>query len=358
MSLKEIAEKVGVSTATVSRVLNNPAYKCSSPELRDKIWKLAIEMNYVPNESARNLKKGITPEKEKTYYIHVLMTRMDVSRSDPFFTELLRVIESEIHKQSCILSKVMYLSVFSNDGKCRSENLDQIIEEMYDESEEKCHGLLIVGKCNKNALKKLRNKYKNVVSINRNSTNNEVDEVLCDGYKVASTAVEYLIQLGHKRIGYVGECHNEARYRGYTDTLERYHLEWEENYVVETKQTEAEGYKVMERMIQSGDYPTAIYCANDITAVGMLKCLKKFKNLYYVPSIIASDDIEEAQYTKPMLTTVRLPREEMGKFAIYLLLDRINGGHKSVVRTELEGKLIVRSSCIPADESGWCEYYI
>lgn len=358
MSLKEIAEKVGVSTATVSRVLNNPAYKCSSPELRDKIWKLAIEMNYVPNESARNLKKGITPEKEKTYYIHVLMTRMDVSRSDPFFTELLRVIESEIHKQSCILSKVMYLSVFSNDGKCRSENLDQIIEGMYDESEEKCHGLLIVGKCNKNALKKLRNKYKNVVSINRNSTNNEVDEVLCDGYKVASTAVEYLIQLGHKRIGYVGECHNEARYRGYTDTLERYHLEWEENYVVETKQTEAEGYKVMERMIQSGDYPTAIYCANDITAVGMLKCLKKFKNLYYVPSIIASDDIEEAQYTKPMLTTVRLPREEMGKFAIYLLLDRINGGHKSVVRTELEGKLIVRSSCIPADESGWCEYYI
>lgn len=358
MSLKEIAEKVGVSTATVSRVLNNPAYKCSSLELRDKIWKLAIEMNYVPNESARNLKKGITPEKEKTYYIHVLMTRMDVSRSDPFFTELLRVIESEIHKQSCILSKVMYLSVFSNDGKCRSENLDQIIEEMYDESEEKCHGLLIVGKCNKNALKKLRNKYKNVVSINRNSTNNEVDEVLCDGYKVASTAVEYLIQLGHKRIGYVGECHNEARYRGYTDTLERYHLEWEENYVVETKQTEAEGYKVMERMIQSGDYPTAIYCANDITAVGMLKCLKKFKNLYYVPSIIASDDIEEAQYTKPMLTTVRLPREEMGKFAIYLLLDRINGGHKSVVRTELEGKLIVRSSCIPADESGWCEYYI
>lgn len=358
MSLKEIAQKVGVSTATVSRVLNNPSYKCSVPELRDKIWKLAIEMNYVPNEAARNLKKGITPEKEKTYYIHVLMTRMDVCKSDPFFTELLRVIESEVHKQSCILSKVMYMSVFSNDRKCRSENLDQIVEGMYDESEEKCHGLVIVGKCNKNALKKLKNKYKNVVSINRNSTNNEVDEVLCDGYKVASTAVEYLISLGHKRIGYVGECQNEARYRGYTDTLQRYRLEWEENYVVETKQTEAEGYKVMEQMLQSGDYPTGIYCANDITAVGMLKCLKKFKNLYYVPSIIASDDIEEAQYTKPMLTTVRLPREEMGKFAIYLLLDRITGGHKSVVRTELEGKLVVRSSCIPADESGWCEYYI
>lgn len=347
-----------MSTATVSRVLNNPNYKCSSPQVRDKIWKLAIEMNYVPNEAARNLKKGITPEKEKTYYIHILMTRIDVSKSDPFFTELLRVIESEIHKQSCILSKVMYMSVFSNDRKCRIENLDQIIEDMHDEPDEKCDGLIIVGKCNKIALKKLKTKYKSVVSINRNSTNNEVDEVLCDGYKVASTAVEYLIELGHKSIGYVGECHNEARYKGFIDTLQRHGIECDGNYVIETKQTEAEGYEVMKQMLQSGDYPTAIYCANDITAIGMLKCLGKFKNLYYIPSVISSDDIEEAQYTKPMLTTVRLPREEMGKFAIYLLIDRMSGGHKSVVRTELEGKLVVRSSCMPADESGWCEYYI
>ena len=58
MSIKKIAEKAGVSPATVSRVLNNPNYKCSVSGLRDKIWKTAIEMNYVPNEAARNLKKG------------------------------------------------------------------------------------------------------------------------------------------------------------------------------------------------------------------------------------------------------------------------------------------------------------
>ena len=57
MSIKKIAEKAGVSPATVSRVLNNPNYKCSVSGLRDKIWKTAIEMNYVPNEAARNLKK-------------------------------------------------------------------------------------------------------------------------------------------------------------------------------------------------------------------------------------------------------------------------------------------------------------
>ena len=69
----------------------------------------------------------------------------------------------------------------------------------------------------------------------------------------------------------------------------------------------------MEKLLKSEDCPTGIYCANDITAVGMLKYLRRCRNLYFTPSIIASDDIEEAQYTKPMLTTVGLPKEEMGR---------------------------------------------
>ncbi len=358
MSIKKIAEKVGVSPATVSRVLNNPNYHCAMPGLRDKIWKTAIEQNYVPNEAARNLKMGVAGKTEKTYYINVLMTRMDAAQSDPFFTELLHVIESEIHKNTCILSKVWYMSLFSNERKSRTENLDRIIGEMYEETEGKCDGLIIIGKCSKEALKKLNCKYKSVVSINRNSTNYEVDEVLCDGKKIASMAVEYLIHLGHRNIGYVGNCHNETRYNGYVNTLTKHDIDLVPEYIVETKQTEAEGYEVMKHFLQSDDCPTGIYCANDITAVGMLKCLNKFKNRYYMPSIISSDDIEEAQYTKPMLTTVRLPKDEMGKFALYLLLDRIKGGHKGVVRTELEGKLMIRNSCTTVAESSWSDYYI
>lgn len=358
MSIKKIAEKVGVSPATVSRVLNNPNYHCAEEGLRDRIWKAAIELNYAPNEAARNLKMGMTKAVEQTYYINVLMTRMDADQSDPFFTELLHVIESEIHKNSCILSKVWYMSLFSNDRKCRMENLDGIIRDMYEEAEGKCDGLIIIGKCNKDALKKLNQKYKSVVSINRNSTNYEVDEVLCDGEKIASMAVEYLIRLGHKNIGYVGACHNEARYNGYVHTLREHGIDIAPEYIVETRQTEAEGYEVMLHFLQSDDCPTGIYCANDITAVGMLKCLQRFRHRQYTPSIISSDDIEEAQYTKPMLTTVRLPKDEMGKFALYMLLDRIRNGHKAVVRTELEGKLMVRSSCSPVEEVGWSDYCI
>lgn len=358
MSIKKIAERVGVSAATVSRVLNNPNYKCSSQKIRDKIWDVAIELNYTPNTAARNLKMGVQNNKGKIYYIGVLMTRMEQATADPFFNELLRVIESEIHKQVAILTKVWYMSIFSNDKKCHHENIDLIIDGMYDEMEHKCDGLIIIGKCNKEALKKLKQKYKNVVSVNRNSTNYEVDEVTCDGKKVAMMAVEYLISLGHTNIGYVGDCYNEARYRGYLEALQKHDIDPEVDLIVQTGQTEAEGYATMQKFIKSSERPTGIYCANDITAIGMLKFLGTNKNRYYVPSIIASDDIEEAQYSRPMLTTVRLPKEEMGKFAVYLLIDRMRGGHKSVVRTELEGKLMIRNSCSATEKTGWCDYCI
>lgn len=358
MSIKEIAEGAGVSPSTVSRVLNNPNYRCQKPELRDTIWRLASEMNYVPNEAARNLKKGIGKRKNKVYHVSILMTRVDNSQSDPFFNELLHILESEIHNHMCSLTKVWYFSMFSDDERCRAENPDKIIREMCDETGEKRDGLIIVGKCNKEALKKLSQRYKSIVAVNRDSANYGVDEIVCDGRKAAAMAVDYLIQLGHRKIAYVGKYRNEPRYQGFLDALHRHNIELAPEYVLGTQQDEAEGYEAMEHLLKSKDCPTGIYCANDITAIGMLKCLAHHKNRYFMPSIISSDDIEDAQYSKPMLTTVHLPKEEMGKFALFLLLDRMHGGHRGAVRVELEGKLMIRESCTPASESHWCDYYI
>ena len=112
MSIKEIAKKANVSPATVSRVLNNPDYNCSSPEVRERIRKAAMELNYVPNEAARRLKQGKNEKAEKTYYINVLITRTDGANVDPFFDALLRVIETEIHRSNCILANIWYRSIF------------------------------------------------------------------------------------------------------------------------------------------------------------------------------------------------------------------------------------------------------
>ena len=117
MSIKKIAKEAGVSTATVSRVLNNPGYKCSSEELRERIWKIARELNYMPNEAARNLKKGITDTSQKVWYLDVLMTRTGNLETDPFFSELLRVIESEIHRQGCIFFTSPCFRMTENAGR-------------------------------------------------------------------------------------------------------------------------------------------------------------------------------------------------------------------------------------------------
>lgn len=353
MSIKQIAKMAGTSPATVSRILNNPNYHCNDAKVRERVWNAAMELHYVPNEAARNLKKGVKNSLEKTRYIQVLMTRTERSQADPFFTEVLRVVESEIHRNSCILSQVWYMSVFSSDKQCRLNNIPQMVEDLYREIDEKSDGLIVIGRCNKEALKILKSRFKNLVSINRNPTNREIDEVTCDGKKIAATAVEYLIGLGHNDIAYVGECHGESRYKGYVDTLMKHDLELNPSYIFETKQTEIAGYEIMENILQLEDIPTAIYCANDITAVGMLKAIAKSKNKYLNISVISSDDIEQAQFTKPMLTTVALPKEEMARFAVYLLLNRINGKHKSVTTMELEGHLVIRESCVDVEESYW-----
>lgn len=359
MSIKEIAEKAGVSAATVSRVLNHPDYRCSSEELRERIWKIAQELNYSPNEAARILKRGVDDAKTKKRNICILMTRNEDMQADPFFQELFEIIKSEIYKNSCVLAEVFQMPLFSDDRKCSQVNLLRVVEEMNTHLPTgSAAGLVIVGKCNREALQVLKKRFKNVVSVNLNSTSYGVDEVTCDGQKAAETAVGHLLGLGHRNIAYVGECRNELRFRGYQKALAGHALDINPAWVIPTGQTEPEGYAAMEKFLQMEEPPTGIFCANDITAVGVLRALAASREKYYYPSVISCDDIALAQEISPMLTTVHLPKEEMGKFAVYLLKDRMNGGHREAVRVEMEGKLMIRKSCTSVDETGWCDYII
>lgn len=345
MGIRDIAEAAGVSASTVSRVLNDPDYKCSDPKRRDLIWRLAMEQGYTPNEAARNLKLG--KRDSHIHYFSVLMSRADAEQTDPFFAELLRVVESEIHNHNCILSRIVYKPILSDDKKCAGENLKKLTAGIFAEETDHSDGLIILGKCNASALRYFTSMYRGVVSINRNSTNYEVDEVTCDGKKIAAMATQYLISLGHERIAYIGSCKNEARYDGFIETLSRHDLVIHPEYLTEVQHTERDGFKAMEKICRLPELPTAVYCANDIIAIGALKYLSTHRLLHYRPSIIGSDDISEAQNTDPMLTTIRVPRMEMGRFALYLLMDRLSGGHSAVTRVELEGRLMARTSCAP-----------
>lgn len=357
MSIKKIAEMTGASVSTVGRVLRNPNHRCASEEMRKRILQAAREINYVPNEAARNLKSGNASLKD-VYHIGVLITRVSSEDSDPFFDEMLRLVEIEIRKNNCIVSVIWHRADFSSEKYGMSADITKVMDEMYENKKQTLDGLIIIGKCCPKILKELKKRQKNIVSINRNSTNHIVDEVICDGKKIALMAMEHLAKCGHKKIGYVGDCHNETRFDGYQRAQMYYHLETDIDYIFDTEPNEAQGYKAMEYFLRMKNPPTGIYCANDILAIGMLKCLNKRKNRYYLPSIVASDDIAEAQYTTPMLTTVALPKEEMVCFAMMLLMNRIQGKHKTVAKLEMEGTLVVRDSCRPINEWNEPEYYI
>ncbi len=355
MSLKEISAMTGVSVSTVGRILSDPSHRCANEETRKKVIEAARTIGYVPNAAARNLKSG-KGRQEKIYSINILLTRSDPESSDPFYDELLMLLEKELRSNSCIVHSIMRCTEFS-DSRVKAPQLEALAEKLF-KTESGADGLIVIGKVTHKALDALKAYEKNIVSINRDPTNHEVDEVLCDGGRIAREAVAYLAKLGHTKIGFVGGCHHEARFTGYQQALNELRLSLELDHIYDTTPSEAHGLAALQYFKGLSDPPTAIYCANDILAVGMIKGMDRRRIRDYFPSVISSDDIDAAQYTRPMLTTISLPKTEMVRFALMLLLDRIKGGHKTVSRLELEGRLIIRESCRRNFDMSEPEYYI
>ena len=168
--------------------------------------------------------------------------------------------------------------------------------------------------------------------------------MVCDGAKAAAMAVEHLLELGHRKIAYIGDCSYESRYVGYCESLIRHNLPLNYRVIFPTDQSEEAGFQAMEKLL-AGDEVTAVLCANDISAVGALRAAKGRRGKGVC--VIAIDDIDQAQETRPMLTTVRIPREDMAHMAVALLKDRMAGGHRECLRVELPCRIMHRESVWP-----------
>ena len=335
MSLKKIAQLTGASVATVSRVLNNPEYQCQDKTLTERIRQTARELQYIPNSSARQLKLGnVEGENAGRYIIDILLARFDSLEEDSFFSEVFRCVETECYRNHCAIGKILS----TPDVAAMSVRNERT----------RAQGLLILGKCSQSLVEELNRRYQGIVAIDRNPTEYQLDEIVCNGAKAASMAVEYLLELGHRRIAYIGDCNMEARYTGYYECLLNHKIHVSYDYVVPTSQTREEGYRAFEKMAALEKPPTAVFCANDITALGFLQAMKdkngRKKKDVYRPAVIAIDDIEEASRVSPMLTTVQIPKEDMAHLAILTLRDRLLGGHKECIRLELPCHLMIRES--------------
>ena len=346
MTLKEIAREAGVSISTVSRVLNQPGSKAAGKEVREKIWDEVRAGGYTPNAAARELKQ--TAQKEHIMRpIHCLIACAPGEvKDDPFFAQLISSVEQEAFLNHFVLKYTYSMLDMENP---------EVLRRMQENS---LDSLIIIGRFQQELLDTLKRKFKRIVYVGVNNLEADCDQVICDGYGAARLAVRHLQGLGHRHIGYIGEKDAEARYRGYYDAMQDLRLPLCRPHVVDAPQSVQGGHQGAMRLLTampiSGEAvstpPSAIFCANDLTAVGVLQALRE--RGVRVPgeiSVISIDNTEMAQNTVPMLTAIDIPKEDLGRFAVKLLADRMAGGHRLPVKLEVPYTLITRASTSQAE---------
>ncbi len=336
MTLKDIAARAGVSISTVSRVINNAYTKAASPEVQEKIWSIVRETGYTPNTAAQSLKLGKSnrPLIKENRGIACIVARSENAIDEPFFLDLSRSLEKEAFKHGYVLRYAF--SAFD----LNSSNTFNII------SSTKVDGVVVLGRFHPNLSGFLKKHYKNIVYAGLNSIDYNYDQVICDGYRASIAAVKYLASLKHSNIGYIGETISEVRYKGYCDALKELNLPISHQNIINTQLSTDGGYSGAKKILNNKTNATAIFCANDITAIGAMKAIKEAG--MRIPediSIISIDDIDMAQYVSPMLTTVRIPINELGRIAAKTLIDRIEHGHSLPIKIDIPFTITKRESC-------------
>lgn len=337
MTLKEIAQVVGVSVSTVSRVINQKGTNAASKQVQNRIWEVVRATGYVPNAAAQSLKRSDQHVEQQltSHAIACLFARSPAAINEPFFTHLARSVEETAYKKNYIV-KFLFTSFDMDNPQTIQTLMDNHIE-----------GIVVLGRCDKKLLANIKRITKNVVCISLNPMGDEqLDQVICDATQIGCAAMEYLIALGHRKIGYLGETSNENRYVGYYTALQNHGLPVRTNAVVDVLLSSEGGYRGAKQLLKKAPDLTAVFCANDATAVGAIRAFQE--NNIKIPndiSVISVDNIEMSQYVSPPLTTIHIPLDEMGHAAFNLLHDRITGGHRIPLRVTVPFSQVERESC-------------
>ncbi|WP_054954869.1 LacI family DNA-binding transcriptional regulator [Paenibacillus dakarensis] len=344
-NIKDIAKHLGVSVSTVSRAINN--HSDVSKETKRQVMEAIREFNYRPNAIAKGLIQ------KKTFTIGLLIPDI----SDPFFSALANAVEEMLFEYGY---QVVYGNANRNPDK-EKQFIANAISRQFD-------GLIITPDSLDPELIHLISELQMPVVFLRRRTPKElsIPFVDVDHYQAACTAVNYLIELGHKQIGFIGmpekSFTGSERLRGFKDTMNKHRIVWGTDDIVVGGRTIEHGRDAMDKLHRRSPELTAIFAANDLLGIGALEWLAV--NRISVPeeiSIIGFDNLEYADLHWIQLTTMEQPRVEMGNRAARLLLDMINDKDNSkeftahniedssvVPPSELiEARLIERKSCRP-----------
>ena len=328
LTMKDIAEKAGVSVATVSRVLNNS--KPVSKELRERVLKVVKETGYKPNALARSLIK------QRTGTIGVIIPDMD----NETFADLIKGIE-------LIMDENDYVILVTNT----MGQVDKEIEMFHLFEEKRLDGIIFSGVSLTDEHKEYFEKYKiPTVIVGQKFKELKFPSVTIDNFQAAFDMTQYLIDLGHEKIGMIrGPMYDrqagKERVMGYKTALRENDLEIKDEYIKQGDFTIESGYKAMEEIWDNEIKPTAVFSASDKMAIGALNCCLDLG--LKVPddiSIAGFDDMELATAVRPALTTIHQDQVQKGIKTAEILLDILEKEEEETYNVQLPYTLIERDS--------------
>jgi LacI family transcriptional regulator len=333
-TIYDVAREAGVSYSTVSRTLSG--FEFVKPSTREKVLRVVEKLGYVPNQQARSLAGG------RSNLIGVLVPAL----SNSYSGEILRGIDEELSKSDYNL--ILY-TTHRHSGK-ESTYVATIMNGV-------AEGLLLVVPLTSNSyLDALRQQNFPYVLIDQSDTTEQSSTVNGANWQGAYEATQYLIKLGHRRIGFIaglpGSSSAAERREGYAAALSEYGIPLCDELIAEGRFRTQGGYAAAQKLLTLTELPTAIFASNDLSAFGAIEAIRQSGlNIPGDISLIGFDDIPQAALVYPKLTTVRQPLNQMGREAVTLLLQQIENptlGKRQVVLTT---QLIIRDSCCLAQRS-------
>ncbi|MFD0695984.1 LacI family DNA-binding transcriptional regulator [Paenibacillus sp. GCM10027628] len=332
-TLKDIAERVGVSISTVSRVLANESNRAVNSETKQKIWETARDLGYhikPPAQETAPVTKGIG----------CIVSTMQDRHYHPYFSVIFDGIEKE-------LSRNGYKIAFTHtqEDLKRPEILRQITDE------NQIEGVIVIEGIDSKIYNYVKKHIKHIVGIDVSDPT--IPTISYDRVEAARMAVKHLIDQGHRDIlfiggtGLSGEFDREKRYRGYKLALEQAGLSPSPQHVLNAEWEPDNAYQLMLKYVDEhrGQLPTAVFAASDIMAMAAMRAISE--KGYRTPqdfAIVGFDDNEPSRYTVPPLSTIHIPTYEIGIVAAKTILQCIHSPFPLPIKIILPFEPIFRQS--------------
>jgi LacI family transcriptional regulator len=328
----DIAREANVSQSTVSRVINNNPRV--SEATRKRVKNAMARFGYAPNAAARTLITG------RSNLIGLVVSNI----TNPFYPEVIETIVATAaeHDYNVILCNTR------ESLKLQTAYLELLIEHQVDgailtSSLLDSEGLMAQAGIDRIPL----------VMVNRTVAGLGVDSVHMDNKAAGILVARHLVDLGHRAIAFVGGVEatstNSARLAGFRTELNALRVTLRDEYVVHREFTRGSGYALTQQLLTLPSRPTALFCADDLIALGAMDALLDAG--LRVPqdvAVVGVDDVQAASLRQVGLTTVRQPTAEMGRRAVQLLLERMRGGSDGEpIEIVLRPRLIVRRTSGP-----------